>query len=343
MILTLSVLLVISMTAHFFFIKFDQKAMEVPEGAPRYWWKRIVPPLEFGTMHAILFQMALIPLTMTRYSIASLSESTLNRFIPLNRVIRMHIHLGYTISILLVLSTLLFFAFFGLLCSDGDQTFCSKFRSEIMCTGYGIIASILILLGTSYFRHRIPYEIFYGVHHLVFIMYAITIAHTLDDKQRTGESQRSQTFKWFSATLVYYMCDRAAMYLNNRYTTRLVSSTTIEGSSNGSRMIILRLKRPALFTFKPGQFAYLRLLSIDNQWHPFSIASGPASSYIEFYIEVFGKNSWTDKLWDVLEGDGNGGFSDKQIEMEVLGPCGTSLAKTEDYSHALTIGTGTGE
>lgn len=327
--------------AHFFLIKFDQKAAGVPVGAPHYWWKRIVPPLEFGTMHAVLFQMALIPLTMSRYSIASLSDSAISKFIPLNRTIRMHIHLGYTICGLLVLSTILFFTFFGTLCSDGDQTTCAKFTSEIMCTGYGIIAAILILLGTSYFRNRIPYEVFYGVHHIVFIFYALSIAHTLDDKHRSHEEERSQTFKWFSATLCFYLCDRLAMYFSRTYTARLLSSSTIDGS-NGSRMIILRLRRPAIFAFKPGQYAFLRLNEIDIHWHPFSIASGPASPYLEFYIEVFKKGSWTDKLWNTLEGDGEGGFSKKQIDIEVMGPCGTPLAKFEDFSHCLAVGTGSG-
>lgn len=327
--------------AHFFFIKFDQKTADVPRDAPFYWWKVIVPPLEFGSMHAILFQMALIPLTMCRYSIASLSESAINKFIPLNRMFHLHIHLGYTICIILILATVMFFAFFGLLCANGDEAVCAKFTSEIMCTGYGIIATILIIIGTSHFRDRIPHELFYSIHHLVFVFYAITIAHTLDDKQRNHEQQRSQTFKWFSSTLLYYLCDRAAMYLNHRYTSRLISSSTIKGS-NGSRMIILRLKRPAIFSFKPGQYAYLRLHGIDKHWHPFSIASGPASSYLEFYIEVYNTNSWTDKLWALLEGDGDGGFSHKQIDVDILGPCGTSLAKTEDFSHVLAVGAGTG-
>ena len=51
-----------------------------------------------------------------------------------------------------------FFAFFGLLCSDGEQDFCDKFTSEIMITGYYIFAVLLIIGGTSYFRHSIPYE-----------------------------------------------------------------------------------------------------------------------------------------------------------------------------------------
>jgi len=120
-----------------------------------------------------------------------------------------------------------------------------------------------------------------------------------------------------------------------------VSSSVVSGSK-GSKMVILKLHRPPLFQFKPGQYAYLKLSCIDNQWHPFSIASGPAASYLEFYIEVFGEKSWTSKLWKMLQGDGDGGISQRQIEMEVMGPYGTSLGKTENFSHALAIGTGTG-
>ena len=118
----------------------------VPEGAHFHWWKRIVPPIEFGTMHAVLFQMALTPLTMCRYTVASLSESAIDRCIPLNRMFRIHIYRGYTICILLILSTMLFFIYFGELCASGDEVVCEKFTSEIMCTGYGIIASILIII-----------------------------------------------------------------------------------------------------------------------------------------------------------------------------------------------------
>ena len=49
--------------AHFFYSKYRKQETGVPDGANLYWWKRLVPPLEFGAMHAILFQMALLPLT----------------------------------------------------------------------------------------------------------------------------------------------------------------------------------------------------------------------------------------------------------------------------------------
>ena len=119
---------------HFALIKWQEQEQKVPEGAPHFWLKRIVPPLEFGSMHAILFQMALIPLTVSRFSIAALSESTLNRFVPLNRAVRIHIHLGYTMVSIVFLATIFFFIFFGILCADGEQAFCDKFTDEIMIT-----------------------------------------------------------------------------------------------------------------------------------------------------------------------------------------------------------------
>jgi predicted ferric reductase len=329
------------LAAHFALKKLDTQLGAVPETANRYWWKIIAPSLEFGSMHAILFQMALIPLTMARFSISTLCESFVDKILPLNRTFRMHIHLGYTMIIIVFWAVIFFFAFFGLLCSDGEEAFCEKFTEEIMITGYCILAFMLLVGFTSYFRHSIPYEIFYAIHHAVFIMYFVTIAHTLDVEARTGK-ERSQTFKWFTSTLLFYFCDRAAMHLNHKYSTKVTGSATVSGT-NGSRMIILKLKKPILFRFSPGQFAFLRINGIDNHWHPFSIASGPESSELEFYIEVHGKRSWTTKLWDLLDVVNDEEISNLRMFVEVMGPYGTCLAKTEEYSHVISLGAGTGE
>lgn len=105
-------------------------------------------------MHAILFQMALLPITMSRYSIASLSESIVNKIVPLNRTLQMHVHLGYTMVAIVFLATIFFFAFFGLLCAEGDETFCAKFTSEIMLT-VGAIRSMLLSRNSQY----APFEV----------------------------------------------------------------------------------------------------------------------------------------------------------------------------------------
>jgi predicted ferric reductase len=299
-------------------------------------------------MHAILFQMALIPITMSRFSIAALGDTFLNRIVPLNRSLGMHIHLGYTMVLIIFIATAFFFFFFGILCAEGEQGFCDKFTMEIMITGYVIFAFLIVVGVTSFYRHSIPYELFYYIHHVVFLLYILTIAHTLDVEQRSGRSSRSQTFKWFTSTLLYYVCDRAAMHLNHKYTTKMMGSSVVWGS-NGSKLVILKVLRPILFQFKPGQYAFIRIGSIDNHWHPFSIASRPDSPYMEFYIEVVDNkksSTWTKQLWYMVKCECDNNSNDKyngfNLTVDLMGPYGTSLDGNQKFSHMLAIGAGTG-
>jgi predicted ferric reductase len=103
-------------------------------------------------------------------------------------------------------------------------------------------------------------------------------------------------------------------------------------------MLILKMKRPSLFMFQPGQYAFLRVDSIDRTWHPFSIASDPDSNTVEFYIELFGERSWTACLWTKLKNQ------DKHQKMyiDLLGPYGTALVKDLSYTNIIAIGTGPG-
>ena len=241
---------------HFFYNKFRVMEAKVGPKANRYWWKRLIPPLEFGSMHAILFQMALLPLTMCRHTLSELSTTALSRVVPFNRTTAMHIHLGYTMISIVFLATIVFFVFFGTMCSDqrsgiepapkGVNTFCMKFEAEIFLTGLAILFLLLLVGFTSFFRNKIPYEVFYGIHHCVFLMFALTIAHTMDAPERAGLKVRSQTFKWYSAPLLYYFVDRAFMYINHHYVLPAVSCTALDVSldGTGSKMVILKLKKP---------------------------------------------------------------------------------------------------
>jgi predicted ferric reductase len=165
-------------------------------------------------MHAILFQMALLPLSMRRFTLAQLSHTPLLKYVPFNKITAMHIHLGYTKVLIVFLATVFFFGFFGMLCQDQkngteklgpgeEHTFCMKFETEIMRTGFGILGCLLLIGGTSFWRSHIPYELFYAVHHLVFLMFALAIAHTVDIQQIQGTKDRSQVWKWVSVPLLY--------------------------------------------------------------------------------------------------------------------------------------------
>ena len=124
-------------------IRFDEQQDDVPWEEDQYWGKQIVPPFLFGMKHAILFQMALIPLTMSRNTISALSNSKLNHFLPLNKAVQAHIYLGYMMVCLSVSATVVFFAFLGLLCAEGESGACEKLTSEIMITGYFIVTLVV--------------------------------------------------------------------------------------------------------------------------------------------------------------------------------------------------------
>jgi hypothetical protein len=111
---------------HFGLTKFNSQTEKVPLGAPFYDWKVGVPTFEFGMMHAILFQLAVRPLTMCRLSIASMSDTLLARILPLNGMTTYHIAIGYVLVTFLLSTIIVFFIFFGVLCNSGNKTFCDK-------------------------------------------------------------------------------------------------------------------------------------------------------------------------------------------------------------------------
>jgi predicted ferric reductase len=336
---------------HFFYVKYRVQEAKVPDEANLYWWKRLTPPIEFGAMHAILFQMALLPLTMARQTVAALSNTYIGRkFVPLHKVVAMHVHLGYVMCGFVFAATIIFFAFFGQGCAqqrsgkepspNGVRTFCKKMTSEIMATGLAITGCLILVAVTSYMRNRIKYEIFYYVHHLVFVMFSLAIAHTLDDKFRRGQV-RSQNFKWFSASLLWYLTDRFQASFSTRECDVEECKVFGDDSDESRKVVKLRLTRPVTFVFRPGQYVFIAIKTIDLHWHPFSIASDPREETIDIYVEVMstskvdGSDSWTHKLWR----DARDGLVTK---VSINGPYGSGFNDISDRTQILGIGSGTG-
>ena len=340
-------------TAHFALVKFNSQSTTVPSHAPRYSWKVGVPTFEFGTMHAILFQLGILPLTMCRLIISKASSTSLNIIIPFNEMQKYHIAIGYALVVMLFFTIVVFLMFFGVVCADGDQAFCAKFTSEIMITGYVIFGLFLSVGVTSFLRHVIPYRFFYFYHHLVFIAYAVTIAHTIDNVQRS-KGGRSQAFKWVTASIFLYITDRAAMYLNQRHSSKiLLNKSSLITKGSDKKMILLQVQKPVNFSFNPGQYVYMKIPDVDQFWHPFSIASSPYAKVLDFKIEVFGEKSWTNRLYEKLKTDiyiretdnfeMNVVDSSFASEVEIMGPYGAGfVSNMKDFSHALLVGAGTG-
>lgn len=57
-------------------------------------------------------------------------------------------------------------------------------------------------------------------------------------------------------------------------------------------MVLVHFKRPADYTFLPGQYVFINVPSISRyQWHPFSIASSPHSD--RFMLMIKNAGDWT--------------------------------------------------
>mmetsp|Transcript_1290 Transcript_1290/g.1741 ORF Transcript_1290/g.1741 Transcript_1290/m.1741 type:complete len:155 (-) Transcript_1290:2502-2966(-) len=82
------ILYLLLIIAHFGLLKFQSQSSKVPEAAPFSTWKIGVPTFEFGTMHAILYQLAILPLTMCRLLIANLSGTFVAKIIPFDEMTR---------------------------------------------------------------------------------------------------------------------------------------------------------------------------------------------------------------------------------------------------------------
>jgi len=68
-------------------------------------------------MHSLLFQMALLPLTMCRYFATELRTTRVNRYLPLNSMVAFHKYMGYMMAGQLTFLVGLFFLHFGTLCA----------------------------------------------------------------------------------------------------------------------------------------------------------------------------------------------------------------------------------
>eukprot|EP00035_Acanthoeca_spectabilis_P009506 m.168287 g.168287 ORF g.168287 m.168287 type:complete len:993 (-) comp14745_c0_seq1:167-3145(-) len=323
---------------HFFYFKFSSKAEEIPDGASNYWLKRLAPPLDYGIMHMVMLQFALLPLTVSRSLLAWISTWT--AALPIDQVMTLHIQIGYTFCVAMLVAPAIFVSYFAKLCYDhqnGDEEVntCGVFRSEIMGTGYVILFLTYLIFSTAYYRGRLQYETFFKVHVAgATFMYAVLMIHTFDSEARQGR-HRSQTSQWVVGSLAVFLADRCWRYLTQQ--TRVPVINAVCHADGGS--VTLKLIKPWWFRFVPGQYVHLQVPEIDSMWHPFSIASSPEWSWVTLIIAVVpGEGQWTQRLAAEVR-------AGKLVEVNVRGPFGNPIGPPSDAPAAaniVAVGTGTG-
>ena len=135
-----------------------------------------------------------------------------------------------------------------------------------------------------------------------------------------------------SLTCVYFMM---SWQWSRQKRLPVHSAVALAGSPKAT---LLSVNKPVTFGFLPGQFVYLRIPSIDSSWHPFTIISDNREDYLEFYIEVKGPASWTDKLFLRVQSRTTGKHT---FQVDVIGPYGNPMLDTK-ASHLCLVGADNG-
>eukprot|EP01038_Epipyxis_sp_PR26KG_P009358 gene9358-12608_t len=96
---------------------------------------------------------------------------------------------------------------------------------------------------------------------------------------------------------------------------------------------IIKLKFPKVFTYRPGQYCFIMIKSINvYEFHPFSISSSPDEENMTFYIRALG--DWTQKLQSMVKESKS---KETQLEIRIEGPYGNSMIDIEGYRYEVIL------
>jgi predicted ferric reductase len=105
-------------------------------------------------------------------------------------------------------------------------------------------------------------QIFYWTHFLYLIFWLLLILHTV------------HFWKWIVGPFAIFVVEKLLRFYNTLSNKGKSYVTT--GVILPSKVVNLVIKRPANFSFKPGDYIYLNIPSIAQfEWHPFTISSAP--------------------------------------------------------------------
>ena len=94
-------------------------------------------------------------------------------------------------------------------------------------------------------------------------MFLMAALHTFDNQVRKHKQDRSQSLPWFGASLAVYITDRLWQAFDEHQHIRVLTAEATEDKST----VVLILRCPASFSFRPGQFAQLCIPAIDGYYH----------------------------------------------------------------------------
>jgi len=283
-------------------------------------------PLAEGFGAMLNFNGAVILLPMLRHFITKLRKTFLYNYIPIDDVVTFHRFVGHVMFFSALAHGVLYIFNFGLM----DQSI--NYFLFFTLPGITGLSLFIILFGMwitalPTIRKGGHFKLFYFAHLGYGLWLIIFILHG------------PIFWKWLLVPGLLFLIERWVR------SNSLVQETKVyDVSLLPSSVLGLYMERPKSFSYKPGDYLYLKCPEISEfEWHPFTISSAPENNdIISCHIRSVG--SWTGNLLNYYKELPRKESIGKKIELPVLidGPYGTPSDKVFDSKVAILVATGIG-
>lgn len=199
-------------------------------------------------------------------------------------------------------------------------------------TGNVLYIVILVMFSAAHSEYRKSrnFTMFWFVHHLFIVFYALLLAH--------GKN----FWKWFVGPGALYFVERIARILRGKRTVAVLRVHHLP-----SQVLFLELENK--IAYKAGQYCFLNCPYLSKyEWHPFTISSAPEEEHLDFHIRCVG--DWTQALSQLLNPDRKReivmnnyvGPDGKYPLIKVDGPFGAPAEHIFEYEYIMLIAAGIG-
>lgn len=283
----------------------------------------------------------LLLLTVCRNLISLFRQTFLNRYIPFDNSIDLHVAMSYSIILWSIVHVTAHYFNFLYLSSIADPNLLSL-TSGPGATGQ-VINVALFLMATSAISkqiRRLKFELFFYSHYLYLIFYGASLMHgsfcfiKADPKPGVDRCRGGAHFwMWFLAPFLIHSVERISREIRGRFETTLTK--IIE---HPSKVVEVQFMKKS-FRYISGQYLFLCCPEISLlEWHPFTITSSPHEDFISIHISVVG--DWTTRFAKRV------GWADESViqlpYIMVDGGFGSASEDVFNYQTIMLIGAGIG-
>ena len=281
-----------------------------------------------GAGYTLNLNTALVILIASRLIFTWLRDTPLSNILPLDKAFpKIHIIVGYTIAVTVVIH--MGFHLTWIIWFDQWEGGLWNINQSV-ATGIAItliFAVMLFFARPSVRKNR--FQVFYIVHLVgAFLFFGLLIFHGMYRFD-------PETYKWITPALVVYAIDRLLRHLRvSKAKVQLNAEHSIFKDDN-----VLEICIPKPFKYRGGQYAEIKVPSINREWHPFTIASARHEDTMRFYIKDLG--DWTHALHEAFQARLNGTVTES-LDVCVRGPFGAPCQHVSTYEKVVLISGGIG-